>query len=126
MGWRILGESRRFDSDDDEIREAYEEGCKKGYKKAMKEFHESEAYGEREDWDDDDDDYGERGGYGGGGGGSYGARSGGYGMRGGGGYGQRDEMDMEGYGERRGVRGTGPYSRVTRAGYVRRGRRRYY
>ena len=29
MPWRILGESRRFDSDDDEIREAYEEGFRK-------------------------------------------------------------------------------------------------
>lgn len=117
MGWRILGESRRFDSDDDEIREAYEEGCRKGYKKAMKEIHEGGEYGEREDWDDDDDDdYGERGGYGGG---SYGNR-GGYGMRTG-----MGGMDMGGYGERQGVRGTGPYSRVTRAGYVRRGRRRY-
>ena len=56
MGWRILGESRRFDSDDDEIREAYEEGCRKGYKKAMKEIHEGGEYGERDDWDDDDDD----------------------------------------------------------------------
>jgi hypothetical protein len=107
MGWRILGESRRFDSDDDEIREAYEEGCRKGYKKAMKEIHEGGEYGERDDWDDDDDEYGERGG-------SYGMR-GGYGM-----------MDMGGYGERQGVRGTGPYSRVTRAGYVRRGRGRRY
>lgn len=125
MGWRILGESRRFDSDDDEIREAYEEGCRKGYKKAMKEIHESGEYGEREDWEDDDDDYGERGGYGGGG--SYGSR-GGYG---GGIYGARGGMemggmDMGGYGERQGVRGTGPYSRVTRAGYVRRGRGRRY
>ena len=115
MGWRILGESRRFDSDDDEIREAYEEGCKKGYKKAMKEFHEREGYGERDDWDDDDDNdedgFGERGGYGGG---NYGGGGGSYGMRGG------------GYGERQGVRGTGPYSRVTRAGYVRRGYRRRY
>ena len=113
MGWRILGESRRFDSDDDEIREAYEEGCRKGYKKAMKEIHEGGEYGEREDWEDDDDDYGERGGYGGG---IYGARGG---MEMGG-------MDMGGYGERQGVRGTGPYSRVTRAGYVRRGRGRRY
>lgn len=119
MGWRILGESRRFDSDDDEIREAYEEGCRKGYKKAMKEMQ-SEGYGERDDWDDDDDDdYGERGG-GMQGGGGYGQR-GGYGMRGG-----MDMGEMGGYGERQGVRGTGPYSRVTRAGYVRRGRSRRY
>lgn len=125
MPWRILGESRRFDSDDDEIREAYEEGCRKGYKKAMKEIHEGGEYGERDDWDDDDDEYGERGGYGSGGtGGSYGGRMSG-GNYGGGSYGMRDDMDMMGYGERRGVRGTGPYSRVTRAGYVRRGRRRY-
>lgn len=120
MGWRILGESRRFDSDDDEIREAYEEGCRKGYKKAMKEIRESGEYKERDDWDDDDDDdYGERGGYGGGTGGMRGS----YGMRGGM---DMEGMDMGGYGERQGVRGTGPYSRVTRAGYVRRGRGRRY
>lgn len=121
MGWRILGESRRFDSDDDEIREAYEEGCRKGYKKAMKEMREQDGYGERDDWDDDDDEYGERGGGSQGGGGGYGQRGyDGYGMRGGMDMGP---MDMGGYGERQGVRGTGPYSRVTRAGYVRRGYR---
>lgn len=61
----------------------------------------SSSYGNRdEDWedDDDDDDFGQRGGYSG--------RSN-YGMRGGGAYGNRDGM----MGERRGVRGTGPYSR---------------
>ena len=60
--------------------------------------------------------YGERGGYGG------------MGMMSDCGYGERDPYmdgmdgygERGGYGERRGVRGTGPYSRVTRAGYVRR------
>lgn len=53
-----------------------------------------------DDWDDDDDDnFGMRGGYSGG--------RGSYGMRDGGSYGMRDGM----MGERRGVRGTGPYSR---------------
>lgn len=82
---------------------------------------------------DNDEDYGERGGYSGSGS-SYGQR-GGYGERDG--YGERGDMDQiekaickgikhgmkkameeledmddENYGERRGVRGTGPYSRV--------------
>lgn len=58
-------------------------------------------YGNRDDDDDDweDDDFGQRGGYPSG-------RSN-YGMRSGGSYGSRDGM----MGERRGVRGTGPYSR---------------
>lgn len=55
---------------------------------------------DEEDWEDDDEDnFGQRGGYPGG-------RSN-YGMRDGGSYGSRDGM----MGERRGVRGTGPYSR---------------
>ena len=63
------------------------------------------GYGNRDDDDDemdDDDDFGQRGGYSGG-------RSS-YGMRDGGPYGMRDGM----MGERRGVRGTGPYSRFRR------------
>ena len=57
--------------------------------------------------------YGNRGGQGGGG--SMGNREGGYGNRGG--YGERDDEeweDMEQMGERRGVRGTGRYSRMRR------------
>lgn len=63
------------------------------------------GYGNRDDDDnemDDDDDFGQRGGY-------SGDRSS-YGMRDGGSYGMRDGM----MGERRGVRGTGPYSRFRR------------
>lgn len=53
-----------------------------------------------DDWEEDDDEnFGQRGVYSGG-------RSN-YGMRDGGSYGSRDGM----MGERRGVRGTGPYSR---------------
>lgn len=110
MGWKVMGVGRGFDGmddrDDEELRRAYHKGMKKGYEKAQREMEE-DRYGD--DDDDDDDEYGERysggGMYGGSGGGSYG----------GGG----------GYGERQGVRGTGPYSRVTRDGYVRRNRRRY-
>lgn len=107
--------------EDDELREAYEEGCEVGYRKGWKAAERKMRGG---GMDDDDDDergggYGERGGYGGmdmmsG----YGERDpymDGYGERGGG-YGERGG----GFGERRGVRGTGPYSRVTRAGYARR------
>lgn len=71
------------------------------------------GYGNRDDDDDDFDDdegFGMRGEYPGGRAG-YGMRGGGsYGMRDGGSYGMRDGM----MGERRGVRGTGPYSRYRR------------
>lgn len=72
------------------------ENFEKGFRylgKAMQcidELKQKGSFGERDDWDDDDDEFGMRGGYG------YGQRS--YGMR-------------DAYGMRRGVRGTGPYSR---------------
>lgn len=105
MGWKVMGIGHGFDGDDrddEELRRAYEKGMRKGYERARHEMEGDDEYG-------DDDEYGERysggsdGGMYGGGGGSYGG----------------------GYGERQGVRGTGPYSRVTRDGYVRRNRRRY-
>lgn len=46
-----------------ELLKAYKEGCKHGYKKAMKEMEEHEYRGYRESpsyRDDDDDDYGYR------------------------------------------------------------------
>lgn len=111
MGWKVMGIGHGYDGmddrDDEELRRAYHKGMKKGYEKAQREMEE-DGY----DDDDDDDEYGER--YGGGG--MYGTSGGGSNGGGGGG----------GYGERQGVRGTGPYSRVTRDGYVRRNRRRYY
>ena len=79
------------------LEEAYEKGKEKGYRKAMREM---------------EGGYGERGGY-----------SGGTDTYMGRGYGRRERMDdddEDGSGERRGVRGTGPYSRYARAGYRRR------
>ncbi len=63
MGWNNIRIMRDRDFEDDELREAYEEGCKEGYKKAMREMR--GGYGERRmddrPYDDDDDDYmGER------------------------------------------------------------------
>ncbi len=92
---------RDFESDDPEkaYREGLKKGRKQGYRKAMEEVEErSRGYGER----------------------------GGYGMRDGGssgdsGYGERrswrveeEDDDDDFYGERRGVRGTGRYSRSRR------------
>lgn len=112
--------------EEDELREAYEAGCEHGYKKGWKAAEKKMRGGGMDDHDDDDE-YGERGG---GGYGGYGERGGygGMGMMSDRGYGERDPYmdgmdgygERGGYGERRGVRGTGPYSRVTRAGYVRR------
>lgn len=104
MGWQMFVEGRKSQMggrDEEEIEEmleeAYEEGCKKGekkgYRKAMREMGE---------------DFGERGGNSG----SYsggGSRGGSYGNR-------MEEYDDDEYefGERRGVKGTGPYSRSRR------------
>lgn len=105
MGWNAFEIGHDFEEiDERELKKAYKEGCREGYEKAMREM---EGRKRRYDDDDDDFDYGERyqddGGYGGNGGG---------GMNGG------------GYGERQGVKGTGPFSRYTRNGYVRRTYRR--
>lgn len=95
MGWSEMERGRRFMDDDfekDDLERAYRRGCKhgeeKGYRMAMEEMR---------------DEYGERGGYSG----SY---SGGNSS---GSYGERDWDDGD-FGERRGVRGTGPYSRYRR------------
>ncbi len=106
MGWQMFVEGRksRMGGRDEEeleemLEEAYEEGCKKGekkgYRKAMREMGE----------------YGERGG-----GSSSGGYSGGS-SSGSSNYGNRmEEYDDDEYefGERRGVKGTGRYSRYRR------------
>lgn len=87
MGWNEMERGRHFmqdDFDQDEVERAYRKGCEKGYRKAMEEMEEEM------------DGYGERGGYSGG---NYG-----------GGYSESDGS----YGERRGVKGTGRYSRYRR------------
>lgn len=88
MGWRIIGEGRGgFDGHDEEREHELERAYRKGREDERRENR---------------DGYGERGRYG---------RDG---------YGERDEYDRDmydmddGYGERRGVRGTGPYSRYRR------------
>lgn len=74
--------------DERDLNKAFEDGRKQGWREAMEEAKHS-SYGER---------------------GSYGQREISYG--------QRDEYPMQGsytsdaYGERRGVKGTGPYSRM--------------
>ena len=106
IGWR--GEDEHYDHED--LKKAYHEGKRDGWREAMEEV----GYGER-------DDYGERGGYGqrgdyGGYGqrGNYGEREhNGYGNRASG-YPQPDRSTYDVYGERRGVKGTGPYSRMPR------------
>ena len=81
---------RGFEDDDrDELEEAYHEGRRRGYEEAMREMG-----GDR---------YGERGG---------GSSRGGYGERESRMFDPYEREDM--YGERRGVRGTGPYSRYRR------------
>lgn len=89
MGWSAIGIARGFNGDDEQIDEMLEKAYRKGYKKAMEEMHEG---------------YGERGGYSGGGRGGYGMRE----------PWKEDDDDDYDYGERRGVRGTGPYSRYRR------------
>lgn len=95
--WRIIGEGRGFDGDDSmdqELEKAYKEGCRHGYQKAMEKMN------------GDDDNYGERG---------Y-SNSNPYASPGSN-YGERDGMYSESYGERQGVKGTGPYSRYRRRRY---------
>ena len=88
MGWRIIGEGRGgFDGHEEEMERELERAYRKGREDERRESREG---------------YGERGGYGRGG------------------YGERDEYDRDGYddddgyGERRGVKGTGRYSRYRR------------
>lgn len=90
IGGRSLGEGR----DDEELENAYEEG----YRAAMKEM-EGQRYGERDGYS-----YG---------GSSRGGSRGGYGQREGRFYDDDDDDDMM-YGERRGIKGTGRYSRYRR------------
>ena len=91
MAWR--GEDEHYDHED--LKRAYHKGKKEGWREAMEEV----GYGERDDYNERGD-YEERGDYG---------ERGGYGQRGN--YGMRDD-DM--FGERRGVKGTGRYSRYRR------------
>lgn len=78
MSWKAIAMGRGFDEGEDrELEEAYQEGMRKGYEKAMREM-EGGRYGEREGRMFDPYD--------------------------------RDYPDMDGrYGERRGVKGSGPY-----------------
>lgn len=102
MGWRAIafGRSQGGEDEMDEMLEkAYKEGREHGYEQAMDEMHGRGGYGER-------------GGYSGGTGG----RSGSGGGYSGGSYGNRydEEDDDMDFGERRGVKGTGRYSRSRR------------
>lgn len=85
MGWNAIGIARGFNGDDDQMDEMLE----KAYHKGRRDMREEMEGG-----------YGERGGYGS-------SR---------GGYGNRDPWmdDDDEYGERRGVKGTGRYSRYRR------------
>lgn len=87
MGWRVFGEGHSFGDNEDmerEVERAYKEGCREGYEKAMREMGRG-GYGERyNDARMSGGDYDDR------------------------------EYDRDSYGERRGVRGTGPYSRYRR------------
>ena len=90
MVWDNMNVQRGHDEfyDVNDLYKAYEDGCRDGWRAAMEEA--------------------QRGGYG---------ERGGYGQREMG-YGQRDNYPSQGgynpdaYGERRGVKGTGPYSRM--------------
>ena len=90
MKWKAMAMGRGFEDDDRELEAAY----KAGYEDAMREVHEGGRYGER-------------GGY------SDGPYRRGYGAREGRMLDPYDRED-ESYGERRGVKGTGPYSRYRR------------
>lgn len=107
MVWNNMEVQRGHDEfyDVNDLHKAYEDGCRDGWRAAMEEAQRG--------------GFGERGGYG--------QREMGYGMRdggsqgGGGSYGQREDYPPQGggfnpdaYGERRGVKGTGPYSRMRR------------
>lgn len=90
MGWRVFGESHGFGNEEEigrAMERAYSDGCREGYEKAKREMEmRYSRYGER--YNDDrmmmGEDYDN-------------------------GYDDRDE-----FGERRGVRGTGRYSRYRR------------
>ena len=98
MGWQIIAEGRRHIGEDDEIEEmledAYRKGCEDGKRKAAREMR--GGYGERDDINRDGRDYDDRDG-------DY----------------DRDNM-YDGYGERRGVKGTGRYAGEYRRRYGRR------
>lgn len=106
MRWKAMAMGRGFEDDDrDELEEAYHEGRRRGYEEAMREMG-GDRYGERGGGSS-------RGGYGERDGGSSGGSSrGGYGERESRMFDPYEREDM--YGERRGVRGTGPYSRYRR------------
>lgn len=99
MGWKFIGMGRGFDGREEEM---MERELEKAYRKGRRD--ERERMEER-------GGYGERGSYSGGSGrGSSGSSSGGYGQRDNMYY-MDEDMEEEEYGERRGVEGTGPYSR---------------
>ncbi len=90
MSWKAIGIARGFDGDREQIDDMLEQAYRKGRKDERKKMN--ERYGER---------YGERDG-----------GRGGYGMRKP--WDDDDDEEDDDYGERRGVRGTGPYSRFRR------------
>lgn len=89
----MRGHDEFYDVND--LHKAFEDGRKQGWREAMEEAQKSGygqrgGYGQREDYDQRES----------------------YGMRDSGSYGQRGGFDPSSYGERRGVKGTGPYSRM--------------
>lgn len=94
MGWKFVGVGRGYDGDDyqDEmidkkLKKIYHKGMEEGYDRAMEEL-EGGRFGERNEMYRMPRSY-ERGN-------------------------MFDDMDDDMFGERRGVKGTGPYSRVRR------------
>lgn len=97
--WRIIGEGRGFGGDDSmerELEKAYHEGCQEGYRKAMSEMHgNGNGYNERNSYSNSN------------------TYSNSPSMS----YGERDGDYSDGYNERQGIKGTGPYSRYYRRRY---------
>lgn len=111
MAWR--GEDEHYDHED--LQRAYHEGKKDGWREAMEEagytereggYGNRENYGSRENFGERGSGYGQRAGYGEREHNGYGYRSSGQSMP--------DSSTFDVLGERRGVKGTGPYSRMRR------------
>lgn len=103
----LRGHDEFYDMED--LHKAFEDGRKQGWREAMEEAQHSGyaqrgGYGQREEFEPRDMGYGMRDGGSQSGGGSYGQREN-YPPQGGG-------FDPNAYGQRRGVKGTGPYSRM--------------
>lgn len=123
---RMRGADEHYDRED--LERAYRKGCEDGWRKAMKEVGFAErdgGYGDRENFAEREGGYGNREDFGSRE--SFGERGSGYGQRAGygerehNGYGYRssgqsmpDSSTFDVLGERRGVKGTGPYSRMRR------------